>query len=172
MYSLKSQGSSLTLLTSWSPFLFSLKNCEEYAVKSFLLQDSFFPLGHYLSNSPTVPIVQLGIGIYPQGSVTGKTIRRELGLQPVGHVSSRPGAQTKERKTDSKTTRDIECPDLPGVMLLILNNSNNEIVWWLDGALKSLFPGLSILKTAPTHLILLVCYITNDSSATYLCCIQ
>lgn len=66
-------------------------------------------------------LLQLGTGIYPQGSVIGKRIRRELGLQPVGVVSSRTGTQTKEKKTESKATRGIESPDLPGVMLLILS---------------------------------------------------
>lgn len=51
-------------------------------------------------------LLQPGTGIYPQGPATGKTIRRELGLQAVGVVSSRAAAQTKKLKTESKTTKD------------------------------------------------------------------
>jgi len=63
-------------------------------------------------------ILQHEAGICPQGSVTGRIIRRELGLQPEAVVSGRTGAQTNKMKTDRKTTRGTESPDLPGVMLL------------------------------------------------------
>lgn len=113
-------------------------------------------------------------GIYSQGSIKNTT-KTEWWLQPVGVVASRTGAQTKMMNIDSKMTRDIESPDLPGVMLLIFNAvtlSHSIMLLWFDRALKSVFHGLSLLKTAPIHLIPLVYYVTNGSSATHFAYIQ
>lgn len=53
-------------------------------------------------------LLQPGTGIYPQGSATGKTIRKELGLQAA--VSSKAAEQTKKLRTESKTTKDHKKP--------------------------------------------------------------
>lgn len=71
-----------------------------------------------MSSKTAFKWVPLVTGIYFQGSVIRNTIKTEWWLQPV--VSSRTGAQTKTMKIDSKTTRNIESPDLPGVMLLTI----------------------------------------------------
>lgn len=164
LYSLKSQVSSKTLpATSWPPSLFSpLKNCEEYAVKSFPLQDPLILFFIRTLALKQIRFSSLGQEFILKGLLLGRQSEKnwncsqwELSPAELLHVSRRWKQKTNQ---GHKRPRSASCHADPQHCDLI-PVCNDVMVWWLDRALRSRFPGLSLLKTAPTHLILLVCYI-------------
>lgn len=151
-----SQVSSKTLpATSWPPSLFSpLKNCEEYAVKSFSLQD---PLILFFIR--TLALKQIRFSNLGQEFIL-KVCYWEDNQKRIEIAASESCLQqnccTYQGDENRKPTRDIKGPDLPAVMLIlnIVILSHSVMTWWCDDLIE--LWGLDFLASAFSKLFQLI----------------
>lgn len=159
------------------PLFSPLKSCEEYAVKSFLLQNPLILFAIRTLALKWIPFSNLEQECILKDLLLGRQSEENWDCSLWELCPAELVHRPRRRKQRAKQ------PGAQKAQICQVSCYWSSALWYYptlqrcDGAMtcqrsQVYFPGLSLLKTAPTHLSLIVCYITNDFSATYLGFIQ